>query len=84
LVGRLRADVETALQALGSMAGIDLVEGRFSSPTLLIDGVALERFHPGDEAACRVDLPTREEIASAIAAAVPGRSLRGVEGEDQE
>jgi hypothetical protein len=69
LVGKVRARVEAALEDANSPAFIVEVEGLYSSPTLLIDGVALPGFPLDVYAACRIDFPTQQQIASAILAA---------------
>lgn len=82
LVDRLRSDVEAVLQAVESTAYVEQVEGRWASPTLMVDGVALEGFPPGSEAACRINLPTHEQIASALFAASPDGRTWCAETED--
>jgi hypothetical protein len=69
LVGRLRTEVEHALASIGATAVIEEIEGAFPSPTLLIDGVELEGSPLGSEPACRLELPSREQIVSALLAA---------------
>ena len=71
-VPRLRTEVHTALEANGSTAVIEEVEGKHPSPTLLINGAPIDGFPLGDETACRIDVPTQEQIRSAIEAASGG------------
>lgn len=66
LVGKLRARVESALADTASSGLIEEIEGPYLSPTVLINGVALAGFPLRSHAACRIDLPTQQEIASAI------------------
>ncbi|HZD66416.1 MAG TPA: hypothetical protein VE152_09980 [Acidimicrobiales bacterium] len=66
-VSRLRADVEAVLERLGAVGAIEEIEGAYLSPTLLIDGAEMDGYPGGTEPACRVELPTREQILSAIA-----------------
>lgn len=69
LVGRVRADVESALAGVGATAVIEDLEGPYPSPTLLIDGVDATGQSFAAEPTCRLDLPTKEQIAGAILAA---------------
>jgi hypothetical protein len=75
LVGRLRADVETAALRIGPSTVIEEIEGECRSPTLLMDGVEMDGYPMGTGPACRIDLPSQDEIVSAIAAAT-ARSIR--------
>jgi hypothetical protein len=68
-VNRLRAEVEAALECFGATAVIEEIEGGYLSPTLLIDGTEIDGYPLGFDPACRVDIPTTEEIATAIRAA---------------
>lgn len=76
LVGRLRIEVEMALKSIGTTAVIQEIEGPYSSPTLLVDGVEIDGYPLGTEPACRIDLPTREQIVAAILAAGIGGTDR--------
>lgn len=67
--GRLRAEVEAALDHLGVTAVIEEIEGAFCSPTVLIDGAEIASYPLASDAACRIDLPAAAEIESAIRAA---------------
>ena len=75
LVGKLRARLESALKDASSAALIEEIEGPYSSPTLLIDGRALPGFPLEAHAACRIELPTQQEIVSAVRAANTGNQL---------
>lgn len=68
-VAQLRAEVQEALDTVGSSAAIEEVEGNHPSPTLLINGDPLDGFPLQGEAACRIDVPSREQIRSSILAA---------------
>ncbi|MGB9112956.1 MAG: hypothetical protein WCF24_09555 [Acidimicrobiales bacterium] len=68
-VSRLRADLERALERTGTTAVIDEIEGAHSSPTLLINGTEVDGYPAGTDPACRIDLPTQEQIAAVILAA---------------
>ena len=76
LAGRLRIEVEMALESTGTTAVIEAIEGPYSSPALLVDGLEIDGYPPGTEPACRIDLPTREQIVAAIRAAGIGGSHR--------
>lgn len=68
LVDRVRAGLRQALDATGVIAAIEDVEGAYASPTLLIDGVDVVTGRPasGGEVQCRLDLPTYEQITTAL------------------
>lgn len=67
LVERVRADLRLVLAATGISAVLEEDEGDYPSPTLLVDGrdVVTGR-SSGDAPQCRLDLPTREQIATAL------------------
>jgi hypothetical protein len=55
------------LAATGISAVIEEAEGDYPSPTLLVDGLDVVTGQPGGGAPrCRLDLPTREQIATAL------------------
>jgi hypothetical protein len=64
--------VEIALASIGATAVIEEVEGPYPSPTVLIEGVDVTGRSLGAGPACRLDLPTREQIVSAVLAAQAG------------
>jgi hypothetical protein len=66
LVRRLRTEVEQALERITATAVIEEIEGPYPSPTLLIDGADLEGSRLGSDPACRLDLPSRAQIVSAL------------------
>jgi hypothetical protein len=69
-IGRVRETVQMALRSVGATAVVEEVEGEYPSPTLLIDGVTVDGYPLGSDPACRINLPTHEEIATAIRAAL--------------
>lgn len=69
LVGRARADVEFALASIGATAVVEEIEGPYPSPTVLIGGVDVTGRPLGVGPACRLDLPTRAQIVSAVLSA---------------
>ncbi len=75
LVDRLRSDVEVVLAGLGLSAAIEEAEGSLPSPTLLINGIDVTGQPPGMSPACRLQLPTTQQIVAAIHVAHPGTGL---------
>lgn len=67
-VGRVRAEVEAALDRIGATAVVEEIEGAFPSPTVLIDGAEIDGYPLGSGAACRIGLPASQEIEDAILA----------------
>jgi len=74
LVVDVRKDLQECLDQSGVDALIDEVEGPYPSPTLLVEGRDVTKHPPGVGPACRLDLPTRDQISRAIEAAVAFRS----------
>ena len=74
LISRVRETVEVALKNLGAAAAIEEIEGEYPSPTLLIEGVEIAGYPLGSDPACRINLPTIEEIATAVSAALVRRT----------
>jgi hypothetical protein len=68
LVGRVRQDVQECLERDGMDALIDEVEGQYRSPTLLVGDQDVTEQPPGIDPACRLDLPSRDQISRAIEA----------------
>ena len=67
LVDRLRAMVADACDELGIQADINLEVGAYPSPTLLVGGVDVMTRLPVEGAVrCRLDLPSRDRIVSAL------------------
>jgi len=67
--GRVRAEVEAALDHLSATAVIEEIEGAFLSPTVLIDGAEIDGYPLRSDPACRTVLPAAAEIEGAILAA---------------
>ena len=57
-----------------SVAVVDR-EGSFPSPTILVDGIDVMGAQAMDGASCRLDVPTRERIMSALLAGPHGTRL---------
>ena len=68
----LRSYVEVALEQAGAPAVIELVEGPYASPTVLIDGLAIDGYPLTTTPACRIVLPSQDEVLAAICAAASG------------
>ncbi len=62
----LRTEVKKALASVGVSAVIEEVEGPYPSPTLLINGIEVTGQPLDAGPACRLDLPTIQQIVSAI------------------
>ena len=69
-IGRVRDTLQVALRRVGATAVVEEVEGEYPSPTLLIDGDTVDGYPLGSDPACRINLPTDEEITTVIRAAV--------------
>jgi hypothetical protein len=67
-VSRVHALLDAYLRESGTSAVVEDVIGDYPSPTLVIDGVDVVTRRPptGDVACCRLDLPTRTQIADAL------------------
>jgi hypothetical protein len=70
LVVAVRKDLQECLDQYGVNALIEEVEGPYPSPTLLVDGRDVTERSPDVGPACRLDLPSRDEISRAIGAAI--------------
>lgn len=69
LLERLLVQTHECLTEIGVDARVELLEGEYPSPTLLVDGIDVATGKPpSGEPCCRLDLPTREKIRAAIAA----------------
>jgi hypothetical protein len=73
-VPRLRGEVEAALSCLHATAVVEEIEGSYLSPTLLVDGIEIPGYTAGSEPACRIDIPSRKEIAAALLAGMARRT----------
>ncbi|MGH8994557.1 MAG: hypothetical protein ACRDYB_00710 [Acidimicrobiales bacterium] len=69
-IGHVRTILKAALESVGATAVVEEIEGGYSSPTLLVNGVEVDGYPLGSDPACRIHLPTHEEIATAILASV--------------
>jgi hypothetical protein len=69
-VSRAREEVDAALERVGATALVEEIEGAYPSPTVLIDGVEIDGYPLGTDPACRIDVPTPDQIAAAIIAAL--------------
>jgi len=67
LVDDVRVTLRGALADAGIDARVEEIEGDFASPTVRIDGVDVTGAEMCNAPACRLDLPTREQILAAIA-----------------
>ncbi|MGH9294977.1 MAG: hypothetical protein ACRD0B_06570 [Acidimicrobiales bacterium] len=70
-LGGLEARLRSATARLGLDVAVHTVEGAFPSPTLLVNGAAVAAPET-DQACCRLEIPSEEEIVTALADAVPG------------
>lgn len=82
LVGKLRTMIQRALARSGLHAEIEELEGPFPSPTLLIDAVDATGRNAGSEPSCRLDLPSEEQILTALIRATHEQSARQVSSVD--
>jgi len=70
LVVGVRRDLQECLDHYGVDALIEEVEGPYLSPTLLVSGRDVTERSPGVGPACRLDVPSRDQISRAIEAAI--------------
>lgn len=77
LVGRLRELVQQALARIEVPVEVEDRIGDYPSPTLLIDGRDVTGRPSGGASACRLDLPTEQQVLAALwhltGASGPGR-----------
>ena len=72
LVGQVRDMLDDCLLLADQPVRLIERAGDFPSPTLLIDGIDVATgAAPPDETCCRLDLPTRDQIAAALRPAAP-------------
>ena len=71
LVEDLRAILRRTLARSGTAVEVEDLEGPYPSPTLLIDGTDVTGRSFIDGPACRLDLPTEEQILAALAPPPP-------------
>lgn len=70
LVDGLREIARRGLASVECGARIEEMEGDYPSPTLLIDGIDVVTGRPvARHAACRLDVPTEEQVVAALRAA---------------
>lgn len=69
LVDRVRATLRRSLSSTTVRVTVEEVEGPYPSPTLLVGGVDVTGRTPAAGPSCRLDLPTEEQILTALAAA---------------
>jgi hypothetical protein len=73
LVGELRMLVDQCLADMQRDDHVEHLVGQYPSPTLLIAGVDVVTGHPVDTSVrCRLDLPSREQIQTALNMAANG------------
>jgi hypothetical protein len=66
LVGQVRETVARALARTDVEAEVRERVGDYASPTLLVDGVDVTGRSPDARACCRLDLPTEEQVLTAL------------------
>ena len=68
-VERILRMVERSLERLELPNTIELIEGPYPSPTVIVNGIEVNPGRHGATASCRLDLPAEEQIIDALAAA---------------
>ena len=68
-VERLLRAIERNLERLELPATIELIEGPYPSPTLVVSGIEVNAGTAGSAASCRLDLPTEQQVVDALTAA---------------
>jgi hypothetical protein len=66
MVDRVRETVRRALDRYRVQAEIEERVGDYASPTLLINGQDVTGRQSGDCSACRLDLPTEDQVVAAL------------------
>jgi hypothetical protein len=66
LVDRVRETVQRVLAQSGIRGEIQELVGDYPSPTLLVDGRDVTGRRLGEWSACRLDLPTEEQVLAAL------------------
>lgn len=66
LVGRVRETVQRVLARGRVRAEIEELVGDYPSPSLLIDDRDVTGRSPGECSACRLDLPTEDQVVAAL------------------
>jgi hypothetical protein len=65
-VDETRRTLVSCLNELGMDEAIEEREGRYPSPSILVDGQDVMGPPASAEASCRIDVPTRERILGAL------------------
>lgn len=70
---RVRAMVDSCLAELGIVAPVNERVGAYASPSVLVDGVDVVARPPGghERPCCRLDLPDRDQLRTALRRAAP-------------
>jgi hypothetical protein len=68
-LNNVRMRIDRAMTATGIRATIEEVVGDYPSPTVLVNGVDVTGRPIESGAACRLDLPTDEQLSDALIAA---------------
>lgn len=68
LAERVRATLNQVAAETGVTVSLVEVEGSFASPSLLVDGADVTGRGAEDGVACRLDLPTEEQVRAALLA----------------
>jgi hypothetical protein len=68
-----REVLQASLLQLGLDAPVVEREGAFPSPTILVDGQDVMGRPEADGASCRLDVPTRDRVVTALQLALAGR-----------
>ncbi|MGH7912074.1 MAG: alkylmercury lyase [Candidatus Dormibacteraceae bacterium] len=76
LVGGVREMVRRVLAECAIPVEIEEKIGDYPSPTLLVDGRDVTGRRPYPRSACRLDLPTKEQVVAALCPSGRGRSER--------
>jgi hypothetical protein len=75
LVAHVRELVRQALARTRTQAEVEERVGDYPSPTLLIDGRDVTGRSPGGGTACRLDLPTEQQVQAALARRSPSATV---------
>lgn len=66
-VADVRALIRRSAALLGTQVEIEELKGDYPSPTVLVDGRDVTGRELAEGSACRLDLPTEEQIRAALA-----------------
>lgn len=81
-VDELRLRVQDIVFRLGASATLEEIEGLYPSPTLTVNGVDVTGSSAGTDPSCRLDLPSEEQIRTALIRAADEQSGREVSSLD--